>query len=63
MGVGECEGCEECGTTFDESPSHHRAPAPHEWREGWRIDSQTGETWKERVCLGCYKRERIPPAA
>lgn len=60
MGHAECDGCGECNTTLEESPSQHREPAPHDWREEWTIDAQSGERGRERVCLRCMKREVIP---
>lgn len=59
MGHPECQGCEECNTTLAESPDGHSTPAPHEWREEWAIDKQTGDRWKVRVCLNCLTREKM----
>lgn len=62
MGVADCGGCDECQTTLAEGPNGHRDIAPHEWREEWEIDKESGERWKERICLRCMKRERVESA-
>ena len=59
LGVAECEGCEKCGTTLAEGPDGHDAPAPHDWREEWTIDKQTGERGKKRVCARCQRKEPV----
>lgn len=61
MGVARCDGCEECGTTLAEGPNDHDTPEPHDWREEWTIDKQTGERGKERVCLSCQRQEALHP--
>lgn len=64
MGVPDCAGCPDCNTTLEESPEHHSEPAPHEWREEWTIDKQTGERSQIRVCLRCHRKEPLAqPAA
>lgn len=59
MGVPACIVCEKCGSTLAEGPNSHPDPQPHDWREEWHINKQTGERWKERRCLQCYTKERI----
>ena len=60
MGSPLCVGCSECNTTLAEGPNGHSTPADHDWREEHTIDKVTGVTGKERVCLQCMKREKVP---
>lgn len=60
MGHPDCDGCPECHTTLAEGPDGHREIAPHDWREEWTIDKQTGERGKERICVQCRTREPVP---
>lgn len=56
MGSPPCRGCEDCGTTLAEEPEGHTAPIPHDWRDEWKIDPQTGRRWQERFCITCLVR-------
>ncbi len=62
MGVPSCDGCDTCGTTLAESPNSHTEIQPHDWREEWIIDKQTGERSKQRMCLQCMRKEPVEPS-
>lgn len=54
MGHPDCDGCDVCKTTLEESPSLHREIAEHRLEERWRIDEKTGRRWLEAECSRCH---------
>ena len=53
MGVRDCQGCSECGTTLAQHPDYHKDTAPHEWVK--RYNQNTGKPYM--VCENCMKIE------
>lgn len=49
-GVWDCQGCEECGTTYSGHPDGHKPLQPHEW--GILYNQNTGKPYKH--CIHCY---------
>ena len=49
-GVHDCEGCEDCQTTYADSPDNHKPLQPHDW--GVRYNVNTGNEYK--VCKICF---------
>lgn len=50
----DCEGCDECGTTFSTNPDGHKERAPHDWKTMY--DEHTGKPY--RRCKKCYTKEK-----
>lgn len=53
----ECEGCEECGTTYGAGPGDHKPLIPHDWKPQFNRD--TGEPDRP-ICRRCMKRGERP---
>jgi hypothetical protein len=63
MGVPECVGCVQCGTTLETHSSLHTAPIDHEWREEFAlVDRRSEKTKKIRVCQRCHRKEDVSNA-
>lgn len=54
MGVPNCQGCEECKTTYSFHPDYHEELAPHDWIE--KFNSDTGKPYK--MCNRCGNRDK-----
>lgn len=52
-GFQDCQGCEECGTTYSDHPDFHKPLQPHEWGE--KFNQNTGKPYK--VCTRCHKTD------
>lgn len=48
-----CQGCNECGTTLEQSPERHKTPEPHEWVP--QYNESTGKRESDR-CKNCYEK-------
>lgn len=59
-GFQACQGCDECGTTFAQSPGDHKTKSPHEWET--RFSSSTGQP-SHRRCVHCHKRAPLETEA
>lgn len=55
--VQPCMGCDECGTTFAQSPKDHRPREPHDWKP--QFNRNTGEPDRP-YCRRCYTRGERP---
>lgn len=55
-GFQDCQGCDDCGTTFASHPDHHKQKTEHDWEV--RYSRTTGEPEK-RECARCYKRAAL----
>lgn len=51
----DCQGCDECGTTYAGHPDFHKPKIAHEWEP--RFSSSTGEP-DGRQCARCHTREK-----
>ena len=49
MGSQDCQGCEECKTTYSGHPDHHKPLQPHQWVK--RFNGNTGKPYN--VCKVC----------
>lgn len=49
----DCQGCEECGTTYAQSPEGHKPLQPHTWKP--QFDRNTGEPTRP-ICSQCGAR-------
>lgn len=56
----DCQGCDECGTTFAYRPSDHKPREPHDWQP--RFDPKTGAPDRP-MCKRCYARGPKPETA
>jgi len=50
MGTRDCEGCNECNTTYAGNLDHHLELQPHDW--GTRYHQNTGKPFK--YCKKCH---------
>lgn len=50
----DCEGCEECKTTFAHGPKWHRELKEHDWKI--RYNETTGKPYK--ICKDCHHIDR-----
>ena len=53
MGPGQdCEGCDECQTTFADNPDHHVPLIPHDWED--RVQGPVDNPRRFEVCKRCH---------
>jgi len=52
-----CQGCDECGTTYAQHPDDHKEKIPHDFEP--RFDPITGNAARP-VCRRCYMRGPKP---
>jgi hypothetical protein len=50
----DCEGCEDCKTTYATYKGGHKPLAPHEWET--KYNENTGKPY--RRCKKCYQKEK-----
>lgn len=56
MGFQDCQGCDECGTTYAQHPDHHKKRIDHDWED--RYNSKTGKQ-DRKICNRCGEMELI----
>ena len=56
MAPRDCQGCDECGTTYAQSPKGHKPKAPHNFKIEYDIN--TGKP-KRRRCIHCHRGEKL----
>ena len=49
----DCQGCDECGTTFAQHPDHHKERIPHDPKP--QFDRNTGKS-SAPYCRSCYAK-------
>ena len=60
--IHDCEGCEECKTTFAQAPEDHRELRPHQFEEITKVKFENGIetiTAHYEYCKLCSFRENI----
>ena len=50
----DCQGCDECGTTYAQHPDLHKRRIPHDWKPQFNRD--TGKP-DRGYCRRCYARQ------
>ena len=50
----DCEGCNQCNTTYAQHPDHHKIREPHEWKI--RYNENTGKPYQ--MCNKCSHIDR-----
>lgn len=57
MAPQDCQGCDECGTTYATTPDGHELKIPHDWKP--QFDHNTGKPARP-LCRRCYARGPKP---
>lgn len=55
IGPRQCDRCEKCGTTLNQSPEGHKEPEPHEWVT--QYNERTGKPYE--ICINCMKKKPV----
>lgn len=53
-GVHDCQGCDECGTTYSSHPDYHKELQPHKWMTMY--NENTGKPYN--ICELCYEIDK-----